>query len=216
MYVLCFTASFRFDGLFRVRMAIFLLEKVSWFFECIKVRATSTTPPTKWWFRSIDRSSTKWWFPSYLALRILLNCSRSTKEHFTLPRSRETSFSSSFSSEKASASWSLQTNRWAIAVCGMHWEWTWGTSASTLLITGFTRLGGAFVSLCCFGLVLARPSPNKLICQHVLLLVCCLVKTKYWSRVIHAEDLILSPNRNAFGAINDVHCYTLLLVIKAS
>ena len=204
MYVLCFTASFRFDGLFRVRMAIFLLEKVSWFFECIKVRATSTTPPTKWWF------------PSYLALRILLNCSRSTKEHFTLPRSRETSFSRSFSSEKASASWSLQTNQWAIAVCGMHWEWTWGTSASTLLITGFTRLGGAFVSLWCFGLVLARPSPNKLIFQHVLLLVCCLVKTKYWSRVIHAEDLILSPNRNAFGAINDVHCYTLLLVIKAS
>ena len=41
MYVLCFTASFRFDGLFRVRIAIFLLEKVSWFFECIKVRATS-------------------------------------------------------------------------------------------------------------------------------------------------------------------------------
>lgn len=164
MYVLCFTASFRFDGLFRVRIAISLLEKVSWFFECIKVRATSTTPPTKWWFRSIDRSSTKWWFPSYLALRILLNCSRSTKEHFTLPRSRETSFSSSFSSEKASASWSLQTNRWAIAVCGMHWEWTWGTSASTLLITGFTRLGGAFVSLWCFGLVLARPSPYLSTC----------------------------------------------------
>ena len=93
MYVLCFTASFRFDGLFRVSIAIFLLEKVSWFFECIKVRATSMTPPTKWWFLSIDRSSTKWWFPSYLALRILLNCSRSTKEHFTLPRSRETSFS---------------------------------------------------------------------------------------------------------------------------
>ena len=41
MYVLCFTASFRFDGLFRVRIAIFLLEKVSWFFECIKVRATN-------------------------------------------------------------------------------------------------------------------------------------------------------------------------------
>ena len=41
MYVLCFTASFRFDGLLRVRIAIFLLEKVSWFFECIKVRATS-------------------------------------------------------------------------------------------------------------------------------------------------------------------------------
>lgn len=112
MYDLCFTASFRFDGLYRVRIAIFLLEKVSWFFECIKVRATSMTPPTKWWFLSIDRSSTKWWFPSYLALRILLNCSRSTKEHFTLPRSRETSFSRSFSSEKASASWSLQTNRW--------------------------------------------------------------------------------------------------------
>ena len=40
MYVLCFTASFRFDGLL-VRIAIFLLEKVSWFFECIKVRATN-------------------------------------------------------------------------------------------------------------------------------------------------------------------------------
>ena len=34
--------------------------------------------------------------------------------------------------------------------------------------------------------------------------------------MIHAEDLLLSPNRNAFEAINDVHCYTLLLVIKAS
>ena len=41
MYVLCFTASFRFDGLLRVRIAIFLLVKVSWFFECIKVRATN-------------------------------------------------------------------------------------------------------------------------------------------------------------------------------
>ena len=39
MYVLCFTASFRFDGLFRVRIAIFLLEKVSWFFEWHKSKS---------------------------------------------------------------------------------------------------------------------------------------------------------------------------------